>query len=213
MAVSVLIVCDIRIYREGIVRALESSSEIEIVGSASNSDDALSALERGEGDVVLLDMAMAGALTTLQRIHAVSSAKVVALTVAETHSGVVSCAEAGVTEVLTREASLADVIASIHAAMKGELRCSPRVGAFLLERVATLAARSSTVGPTDLLTSRQIKILELLEAGQSNKEIARTLNIEVATVKNHVHSILDRLNVSKRGQAAALYRRQVGNSL
>jgi len=213
MAVSVLVVCDIRIYREGIVRALEQSSGTRLVGAASNRNEALRLLEEAHSDVIVLDMAMAGALGTLRRINAASGAKVVALTVAETPSDVVACAEAGVKEVLTREASLADLVASIHAAMKGELRCSPRVGALLLERVAALAARGPAADRRGALTSRQIKILKLLEAGHSNKEIARTLRIEVATVKNHVHRILERLNVANRGQAAALYRREFSNNL
>ncbi len=214
MTIGVVIICDIRIYREGIMQALGREAGINVVAAVADEREALAQLGGHLPDVVLLDMAMTGALRILERIHkATPAVKVLALTVTETRSDVNACAEAGVAEVLTREASMADLIASIYAALRGELHCSPRVGALLLERVAALAARTQKKTPIETLTRRQLQVLTLLEAGHSNKEIAHTLSIEVATVKNHVHHILECLHVSNRGEAAALYRRDTSVKL
>ena len=84
--------------------------------------------------------------------------------------------------------------------------CSPRVAATLLRRVTALAAGDRSREEDVRLTARELEILELLERGMSNKDIARHLGIEVATAKNHVHNILGKLQVHGRGQAAARIR-------
>jgi len=86
--------------------------------------------------------------------------------------------------------------------------CTPRLAAMLLGRVATLAQERRVPSALDELTAREREVVELLGEGLSNKEIASGLQIEVATVKNHVHNILDKLHVTRRAEAAALARRQ-----
>lgn len=208
MAIRVLIVGDIRLYREGLERVLRKAELITVVGTASGRGEATQRVQALNPDVVLLDMAMAEAHVAIQEIaHIASDVKVVALTVPEIDSEVIACAEAGVAGYVTRQGSLNDVIQSIEAAAKGELRCSGRIAASLLRRVTVLAAERSATGPVERLTGRESRILQLVDQGLSNKEIARELCIEVTTVKNHVHNILEKLGVHRRGEAAAVMRR------
>ncbi len=208
MAIRVLIVGDIRLYREGLERVLRKAGRITVVATASGREEATQRVQALNPDVVLLDMAMSEAHVAVQEItHMAPYVKVVALTVPEIDSEVIACAEAGVAGYVTRDGSLNDVIQSIDAVAKGELRCSGRIAASLLRRVTALAAEGHTTGLVECLTGRESRILELVERGLSNKEIARELCIEVATVKNHVHHILEKLGVHRRGEAAAVMRR------
>jgi len=94
----------------------------------------------------------------------------------------------------------------VSAAVRGELPCSPRIAGGLLRRVTALAAERWSREEPYRLTAREAEIAQLIERGLSNKEIARTLCIEVSTAKNHVHSILEKLHVHRRVEAAALLR-------
>jgi DNA-binding NarL/FixJ family response regulator len=123
--------------------------------------------------------------------------------VPETEHDVIPCAEAGVAACLPRETTLADLSATIERVAAGESNASPRVAAMLLRRIATLAERNS---PEANLTAREEEILVLIDDGLSNKQIARRLSIELPTVKNHVHNILEKLHVHRRYEAAARMR-------
>ena len=115
-------------------------------------------------------------------------------------------AEAGIAGWVTREASVDDLRATVASAAAGEAVFSPRLAASLLRRVAALASERRVGAQATPLTRRQREILALIDEGLSNKEIARRLSIEVATVKNHVHNILEKLEVTRRAEAAALVR-------
>jgi DNA-binding NarL/FixJ family response regulator len=95
----------------------------------------------------------------------------------------------------------------IHEVAAGESSCSPGVSAILLRRLSTLASQRRRPAARELpLTAREIQILHMLEAGLANRDIAGRLCIAVHTVKNHVHSVLTKLGVSSREEAAALAR-------
>ena len=205
--VSVVIVSDIRLYREGLAQVLGRESLFRLAGTASGSDEAMAQVEAYSPDLLLVDMALAESADLIRNIRAVApDIKVVALSVAETERDVCACAEAGVSGYVARHASLADLVATLESAARGEALCSPRMAASLIRRVAALA-RTQPAGSGELrLTPREREILPLLDGGLANKEIATRLGIEVATVKNHVHNILDKLQVHRRGEAAALAR-------
>jgi DNA-binding NarL/FixJ family response regulator len=95
------------------------------------------------------------------------------------------------------------LVATLESATRGEALFSPRMAASLLRRVAALAATQPSPSAQVRLTPRERDIMRLLDEGLSNKEIAQRLGIEVATVKNHVHNILEKLQVHRRGEAAA----------
>src|SRR3954466_3626963 len=186
------IVAEIRLYREGLEQSLESLGFC-VAGSAATAADALSALAHHDVDVVLVDMAgVEGTAVASEIAERTPAAAIVALAVPEQESEVLACAEAGVSSYVPREASLADLAAAIEAAVRGEAVCSPRIAASLLRRVRDLSVRRDERAELPALTSRQWEILRLIDEGLSNKEIAQRLYIEVPTVKNHIHNILDK---------------------
>ena len=199
-----MIVTGIRLYREGLTRLLDAVSEIEVVATADSRDQALERLREFSPDTVLVDRAIAGSLALISSIRSASrDIKVVALILEEAEGEVIPVAEAGVHGYVTHDASAKELVQTIHASRAGELRCSPRTARHLLRRVSHLATRRH---PLSALTTREVEVLAFVERGMSNRNISRSLGIEVATVKNHVHNILEKLQVRRRGEAAALYR-------
>jgi DNA-binding NarL/FixJ family response regulator len=125
-------------------------------------------------------------------------------------SEIVGCAEAGVAGYHMRTDSLDDLLVLIHEVAAGETSCSPEVSAILLRRLSALASQRQPVAKELALTTREAQILRMLELGRSNQDIATQLSIAVHTVKNHVHSLLTKLGVSTRAEAAALSRKLYG---
>jgi DNA-binding NarL/FixJ family response regulator len=128
----------------------------------------------------------------------------VALGISGSDSDVIACAEKGAAGFVTCDASLEELAGTIQRAAEGELVCSPRTAGTLMRRLATLAAerRPEPIGAA--LTRREQEVAALMREDLSNKEIATRLRIEVATVKNHVHNVLDKLRVHRRGEATRL---------
>jgi DNA-binding NarL/FixJ family response regulator len=198
---------DIRLLREGIVSALSLQSSVQVVG-ASDLSEPPSRIAGLRPDALLIDITVAGGLDAWHLIRgALPEAKVVALGVAEVEQAVMACARAGVSGFVTPGGSINDVVAAVHSAVRGELVCSPRTAAMLLHRVSLLNERPPADTDKSLLTQREQDIVLLLNDGLSNKQIARSLNIQSATVKNHVHSILSKLRITRRGEVAAQLRR------
>ena len=205
--IQVLILTDIRLYREGLAQVLARDSCVGICGVAGRLDTALSMIGERKPDVTLVDLAMSGSLAAVRAIRLMDpGSKIIALGVPDTEADLLACAEAGVAGYVSRAAGVDDLIATIQQAGRGELLCSPRVAAALRERLTSLADGQGSLGTVPHLTSREREILALLEQGLSNKDIARQLGIEVPTVKNHVHNVLDKFRVHRRGQAAARFR-------
>jgi two-component system nitrate/nitrite response regulator NarL len=203
----VLIASDIRLYREGLLASLVRAGSFEVVGVASDQIECLSKVTADRPDVVLLDLAMADATqTVLEIVSSAPETRVVVLGVREVESEVIACAEAGVSGYVTREASLNELVEVVESVSHGEMLCSPRIAALLNRRVAAVAGARRGRPPANRLTSRETEVVDLIAEGLSNKQIARRLSIELATVKNHVHSILEKLEVERRTEVAARMR-------
>jgi two-component system, NarL family, nitrate/nitrite response regulator NarL len=129
--------------------------------------------------------------------------KIVAIEVSDSEQEVVACAEAGVSGFVSRDGSIPDLVTAIDCAMRNELVCSPRIAGMLFRRVATIGSERSVGLDNSALTRREHEIVSLMTQGLANKEIARQLRIQNATVKNHIHSILAKLQVRRRGEVAA----------
>jgi two-component system, NarL family, nitrate/nitrite response regulator NarL len=211
--IRVVVISGICLYREGLAEMLGRTGAISVVESASDVDGGLALAARiGEPpDVILLDMFPSdGGLRVRELLDALPGMPVLALTVPNNEREILAVAEAGIAGFVTSDASIDELVAAIESVARGEALCSPSVAAALMRRLAALArngaASPATIGP---LTRREREILELIDEGCSNKQIAQRLRIELPTVKNHVHHILVKLGVNRRAEAAALARASV----
>jgi DNA-binding NarL/FixJ family response regulator len=203
-----LIVDDCRLYREGLAAIMARQYGTQAIRTAHDTASLLRALEKRCPDVILLNLASfdSRALMQAARARSPQSRMIVVGASENDEAEIVACAEAGVAGYHLRTDSLTDLVQSIASVVAGESLCSPRVTALLLRRLAALAADGRSNRNVLALTERETQIVQLLELGLSNKQIAAQLCIEVATVKNHVHSLLAKLGVRRRAHAAAVVR-------
>jgi DNA-binding NarL/FixJ family response regulator len=159
-----------------------------------------------EADVIILEVAGPGSFGLAKSLSAqLPAVKIIAFAFSDVEQEVLACAAAGFAGYVARDGSEADLMAAVEDALRGELFCSPRTAGVLFRHVAALSAQSAPTTGRPGLTQRECEILALLGQGLSNKEIARAMRIGGATVKNHVHRILEKLQVRRRGEAAARF--------
>jgi len=196
--VRVLIIDDVRLHRDHLVTALRRESFV--VEGTDNADEAARLVADAGFEIVLLGK---DSLSICRRVVAADDrVRVIALGLAGADDEVLACAEAGVTGYLLRDQPFEALLSTIAAAAKGEVTCPPGIAAALLRG---MGRRGSGVREqARRMTPREREVLIMIEAGLSNKEIARKLSIEIRTVKNHVHNLMEKLNVRRRGEAAAL---------
>jgi two-component system, NarL family, nitrate/nitrite response regulator NarL len=203
--IRVLVVSAIRLYREGLAASLARDGRFDVAGTAADADECLDAVRALGPDVVLLDLTIADALAAVRAV-AGSDTRLIALGVREVEADVVDAAEAGVSGYVGRDASLQELVDAVVCTARGESPCPPQITALLIGRIAS-AARGPAPDLASKLTPREAEIVGLIDEGLSNKQIAGRLSIEPTTVKNHVHNILEKLDVTRRGEAAAALRR------
>jgi two-component system, NarL family, nitrate/nitrite response regulator NarL len=206
---SVFVVADIGLYREGLAHALGQLAAITVSGTGESAAAAVGPIAERRPDVVLVDVAAPEGLTAVRSIlEAAPVARVVVLAPSDSESDAIAYAEAGATGYVPRNATVADLEAAIMSVAQGEAALSPRLAAGVLRHLADIAAkRTEARARVDgRLTSRETEIVALIDEGLSNKEIAQRLSIALSTVKNHVHSILGKLNVERRAAAVACIR-------
>jgi two-component system, NarL family, nitrate/nitrite response regulator NarL len=200
---------DVRLYRDGLVYSLERRNLFDIVGASDLSDHSVAEIAGLEPDAVVLDMGEPRGFEVAKRLAAtLANLKIVAFAVRETEHLVLACAEAGIAGYVTPDCTEEDLANAVVHALRGELSCSPKIAGLLFKRIGALSARYHPDIDRGALTEREHQILKLLGEGMSNKEIGRALRISYATVKNHVHNILEKLQVRRRGEAAAQFRAQ-----
>lgn len=203
---------DIRLLREGLGEAIGRDARFRAVAACSDVVD-LDGAADDEADVVVVDATTPGArdiVRALRDLH--PTVPVVAFAVGSAPDAVVEWAEVGAAAFVSREATLDEMFETIVAAARGELLCTPRAAAALLARVAALSYRRERETRLGSLTTREQEVARLLVDGLSNKQIAARLTIELPTVKNHVHSILDKLGVPGRRDAASVARAELSRA-
>jgi two-component system nitrate/nitrite response regulator NarL len=201
---SILIVSDVRFFREALAEILGRDQAFWIFTVSASVNHSLNlALER-RPDIVLFDAAFPNGTGAVRRICNVApGVRVVVLAIAETEENIITWAEAGAAGYVPATTALADLNSLLAAIMRGEQHCSGHVVAGLLRRIAKGAysrnARSDAPFPTRL-TARELQIVRLVADGLSNKHIARQLKIGVGTTKSHVHNLLGKLGLQRRSQ-------------
>lgn len=207
--IHVLLVNDIRLMCNVLTAALEDEPDIEVVGCATSVEEALKKLEYQDIDLVLVSTRLPdrGALRLTETVtDAQPATNVLILGVTEKKERVLQYVEAGAIGYVLKDDSVEDLVAAIQAAKQGKALISPKIAGALMERVSQLAGMFASLETGVVenagLTPRELEVLELLGQNLTNEEIAESLVIEIGTVKNHVHSILNKLNVSSRDEAA-----------
>ena len=205
MTIRLLLVDDHAVVRQGLRMFLNLDPDFEIVGEAADGNAALKLARELQPDVVLMDLLMPGMdgieATGILRKE-MPDIEVIALTSVLEDSSVVGAIRAGAIGYLLKDTEANELIRSIKAAAEGQVQLSPQAAARLMREVRAPES-------PEALTERETEVLRLLAQGQSNKEVARALSIGEKTVKTHVSSILGKLNVSSRTQAA-LYAVRIG---
>jgi two-component system nitrate/nitrite response regulator NarL len=202
-SIALLIVADVRLYREGLAASLASREHLCVTAISADRADALARTRDVRPDVVVIDIATRESMELIGDLRRESAfTKILAFAVDEVSSDILECAEAGAAGYVTADATIDEFVAAIERIAREELVCSPRVAAKLFSRLSEGPARW-TAAQTRTLTSRELQVLDLIRRGQSNKEIAQHLHIAEPTVKNHVHHVFEKLDVTSRAQAAA----------
>jgi two-component system nitrate/nitrite response regulator NarL len=199
--VRVLVADDHPLYRDGVVRALAGSGQVEIVAEVGDGRDALTEIQEKQPDVALLDYKLPS-LDGVTIAHAVTrdglSTKVLLLS-AFTESGLVyEALQTGAAGYLAKEARREQIVDSVLACARGETVVPSELAAGLVSEIRLRAAHD---GPA--LTDREREILRLIAEGKSLPEIAKQLYLGVTTVKTHVQHLYDKLGVSDRAAAVA----------
>jgi len=196
-----------RLTRDCLGSWLPKVEAISVVYSAAGLEQAQDTFASLKPDLLILEYGMSGGegLEHVWRIRELASkVRILMIGVPDTEADILSCIEGGgVSGYLTKEGSIGDLINNIKAIMRDEALCSPRIANQAFSRIARLAhqVNESWSGKSPHLTFREMEIVKSIEEGLSNKEIAVRLHIEVSTVKNHVHNILDKLKLQDRRSA------------
>ena len=227
--VRVLVVDDQRLMRDGIASLLEMQDAIEVVGTASNGQEAIEKAASLCPEVILMDVRMPvmdGVEATRQVRRQLPSCRILMLTTFDDEEYVIDALQAGASGYLLKDLPAPDLASAVQAVYKGIYQLDPAVASKViasLSRPQTLdsakqavSVSSSTMSdagtpsprPTDL-TGREVEVLRLIAKGATNREIAEQLVISEGTVKNHISNILSRLGLRDRTQAA-IYARESG---
>ena len=207
-SVRVMVLADVRLYREGLANLVGSHDNLILVGAGAVDGGATEHVASCRPDIVLLDVEAVCSTTIVRDLQRLDPRiRVIAYGVQDEEQQGLRCAETGVAAFVMGEAGGQELIETILNLARGEFQCSPRVSAMLVRRVSALAQGIEAEPPHDRLTPRERGILALINEGLSNKDIAKRLGIELSTVKNHVHHILEKTHALRRAQAAANFRR------
>jgi two-component system, NarL family, response regulator LiaR len=200
--IRVLITDDHAVVRQGIRAFLTTKPGIVVVGEASNGVEAVQAASELQPDVILMDLLMPDmdGITAIGHIRAVQpSARILVLTSFATDDQVFPAIRAGALGYLLKDSGPAELVQAIQQVYRGESSLHPTVARKVLQMLAQPAPQPPT---TDPLTGREVDVLRLIAQGRSNNEIAATLSVSEGTVRTHVSSILSKLHLASRTQAA-----------
>jgi two-component system nitrate/nitrite response regulator NarL len=206
--IRIVVIDDHPLFRQGVVRCLSEIADFTIVGEGSTAGDAITITADRHPDVVLMDLSMpGGGLTALGPVLQGSpSSKIVVLTVSEDGQDVAKAIGSGAAGYVLKGIgadSLADVIRSVAT---GKPYVSPSLSAQLFADLGRPDAARTSRNPLTLLSGKELEVLKLVGAGQSNKRVALALNLHEKSIKRYLTQIFRKLNVTNRTEAAILLR-------
>ena len=205
MPIKILVVDDHSVVRQGLRMFLSLDPELEVIGEASNGQEAIEMVKKLQPDVVLMDLLMPvmdGITATRQIRQEYPDSEVIALTSVLEDASVVNAVRAGAIGYLLKDTQADELCRAIKAAAAGQVQLSPRAAERLMREIRAPES-------PEKLTDRETEVLRLVALGKANKEIASAMHISETTVKTHVSNILMKLGVPSRTQAA-LYAVRIG---
>jgi DNA-binding NarL/FixJ family response regulator len=199
----VVLVDDHPVYRQGLAKLLTECG-VDVVAQAGNGPDAMKIVEQAAPDVVVMDLnmpGMSGVEVTRRLTERNPASRVLVVSVSAQEDDVTEAILSGASGYVLKDSPVEEVVAGIQAAAAGESLISPRIASMLLRRIRTEPAESEAP-PTTTLSERELEVLQLVAEGKGNQEIGEALFIGQSTVRNHISSILMKLQVENRVQAA-----------
>jgi DNA-binding NarL/FixJ family response regulator len=196
--ISVLLVDDHTVVRQGLRALLRPEEDIEVVGEAENGRQAVQAVKKNPPDVVIMDVAMPllnGLEATRQILKNVPSTKVLVLTSYSDDDCVQQLTEAGVSGYLIKQTAANDLLKAIRAVQRGNAFFSPTIAKRLRDQCREAFANGQPIKKNMELTSREAEVLQLIAEGFSNKQIAAELCISIKTVEKHRQQVMNKLNI------------------
>ena len=200
----VVLVDDHPVYREGLAKLLRHSG-VDVVAQAGNGEGALAIVEDTAPDVVVMDLnmpGMSGVDVTRRLIERTPASRVLVVSVSAQEEDVTEAILAGASGYVLKDGPVEEVVAGIQAAANGESLISPRIATMLLRRIRLDEPADADAPVTTPLSERELQVLQLVAEGKGNQEIGEALFIGQSTVRNHISSILMKLQVENRVQAA-----------
>ena len=202
-----VIICDDQaIVRDGLEMLLKLEKDIDVVGTAEDGAEAVEMTAKASPDLVLMDLKMPvmNGVEAIRQIRAKNpEVKVLVLTTYDDDEWLFDAINAGAAGYLLKDTPRDEVIKVIRGTVAGKVYLDPSVAGRVLEQVSNQSTQPLTT-ITDKLTEREIEVLRLLAKGSNNKDIAERLFLSEGTVRNHVSTILSKLGVSDRTQAAVI---------
>lgn len=198
--IKILIVDDHLVVREGLSAMLSRESNIEVVGEAENGAQAIDKADKLGPDIVLMDLRMpevdgVEAMGRIKQEH--PEINFIVLTTYDNDEYIFKGIEAGARAYLLKDTPREEIFRAIDAVYRGESLIEPAVAGRVLDKLVELSHQSSATE----LSRREIEVLELIARGTGNKQIAQKLNISESTVKTHIQSIFQKLEVNDRTEA------------
>jgi two-component system, NarL family, nitrate/nitrite response regulator NarL len=208
--IRVCIADDHPLFREGVVRTLSESEALLVVGEAGDADGAVRIAAAERPDLILLDVSMPGgglaALTQIMNMDA--PPKVVMLTVAEDDDVVLGALKAGAVGYILKGVGSRELVSIVRDIADGQSYLSPSLAMKLLHQMQSTGSTRRTADPISDLSKREEDILRLVAKGQSNREVGDALDLQEKTVKHYMTSILQKLHVRNRTEAALVARQK-----
>ncbi|MEN8114879.1 MAG: response regulator transcription factor [Actinomycetota bacterium] len=199
-----LVVDDVPLFRAGLASALRDAG-FEVVAEAGSADEAVSAAEEYQPDLVLLDILMPGVsgLEVVEKLTAMApETSVVLLTASESEEDLLVGVKAGARGYVTKDAPFDDLVGALNAVNNGGAAVSPNMAGKLLDVTRQLLRHQELLqSRKPVLTGRELEVLELVAQGQTSRQIGDVLFISENTVKNHIRNILDKLGLHSRNEA------------